>query len=1116
MAHRRHGEALAYLKSPPECGRDRVSWVQPSLLDGAIQACGLALQSSAHNQLYLLAEIERIELATPLPQAIWCYARVLNTDQENPSQWKLDVEVRNSEGAEIGAIRGVVLRRTSQAALARAAVADGAEPSNDFAYDIKWEIAPVGTCAASLLKPPNEFVPQIRDRFAALAQHHRLSLYDELLPALDQLSADFIVKALLELGFDASPGRAFDAKAEALRLGIAARHGKLFRRILEILVEESQLRNADDGRFQIVKLAAPTDPLCRCKMLASRFENCDAELQILARCGRELSRVLIGKQDPMELLFSGRSWSELRKLYVEAPFARAYNGALAEALQATITNLPAETHLRVLEIGAGTGGTTEQLLPIFHKDRVEYTFTDVSPLFLERAARSFADYPFVRRAVLDIERDPLDQGFKAGQYDVIVAANVLHATANLPQALNHIRGVLAPGGLLFLIEGVARERWVDLTFGLTEGWWRFSDPLRTDYPLISRDAWRDLLQARGFVDVAEIPDRSLGLRATAQQVLMLARAPGARRRWTIVGDVAGVGRCLAERLRAGGDDVTLHDASAADEVAAIDGNLVYLGASVLADRAATEASVLGECSALACERPIQWLAKMSQSAKLGRAWLVTRGAQAVHGSMSPGARWQAPLWGVGRVFALEHPECWGGLVDLPPDASEGCTVGILLQEFAAIDGEDQTAWRNGERLAPRLTRSALTSERPARLRSDGIYLVTGGFGGLGLLVARWMAEAGAKTIALIGRRPQPDSDGVRAIAALGARVISLAGDVSDAAQMREVLKRLAEEDAPLRGIVHAAADFSSSLIGQVTHEELQRVLRPKIDGTVVLEELTRDQDLDFIVLFSSTTALLGASGFAAYAAANAFLDATADAAEQGGRRIVSINWGTWEAMRLASTKNQAFFRLSGLNPMPNERALDALARLLSGNAHRAAIADIDWNTLKPLHEARRSRPFLSRLGTSSRPAMVSPQRNEASDSDYLDRLSRVPAEMRQDAILEFVTKQIAAVLGLDASEPVPPDLGFFDMGMDSLMSVELKRRLEQGMGRMLPSTLTFNYPNVSALVAFLVDELGIAPAATEAAAASSVTPLGSTGDVLNELSERELEERLLARLEETR
>src|ERR1700730_1045997 len=106
VAHRRHGEALAYLESPPECGRDRVSWGHPSLLDGAIQACGLALQSSAHNQLYLLAEIERIELATPLPQAIWCYARVLNTDQENPSQWKLDLEVRNSEGAEIGAIRG--------------------------------------------------------------------------------------------------------------------------------------------------------------------------------------------------------------------------------------------------------------------------------------------------------------------------------------------------------------------------------------------------------------------------------------------------------------------------------------------------------------------------------------------------------------------------------------------------------------------------------------------------------------------------------------------------------------------------------------------------------------------------------------------------------------------------------------------------------------------------------------------------------------------------------------------------------------------------------------------------------------------------------------------------
>jgi acyl transferase domain-containing protein/SAM-dependent methyltransferase/acyl carrier protein len=1110
---RRDGEALARLECPLECGSDQVSWAHPSLIDGAMMTCGLALPSSAHDHLYLLAEIERVELATPLPPALWCHAQVRKADQESPPGCEVDVVMRDSEGREVGTFRGVKLRRTSQAALAAAAVGSGTTAADDLAYEIKWETVPLSTSAASLLKPADEFVPEIRHRFARLAQRHGLSVYDTLLPELDQLSADFIVKALQEIGFDDSPGRPFDPSTEAVRLGIIERHGKLFGRMLEILIEEKQLRKIGDGSVEILKRLAPVDPSSRRNLLLSRFENCDAELRILGRCGGELGRVLVGKQDPLELLFSGSSEAELRKLYVEAPFARTYNGTLVEALQAAIADLPLEARLRVLEIGAGTGGTTTRLLPVLPKDRVEYTFTDVSPLFLERAATSFAQYHFVRRAVLDIEQDPLAQGFKAGQYDVVVAANVLHATADLPQTIEHIRSLLAPKGLLFLLEGVGRERWVDLTFGLTEGWWRFSDSLRTDYPLISRDAWRDLLQSQGFVDVAAIPDGGPDLRAAAQQALVLARAPGARRHWTIVGEVAGAGRDLAEQLRTGGDKVTLRDV--ADEAAAIDGNLVYLGASMLAERAITDASACSDCSALACERPMKWLAKMSQETGSGRAWLVTRGAQAAHGSMAPGARWQAPLWGVGRVFALEQPERWGGLVDLPPESEAGA-VEILLREFSAIDGEDQTAWRDGKRLAARLTRSAIAAKRPVRLRSDGTYLVTGGFGGLGLLVARWMAEAGAKTIALMGRRPQPDCDGVRALETLGVRVISLAGDVSDTASMREVLARLAAEAPPLRGIVHAAADFSTSLIGQSTREDVQRALLPKVDGTVVLEELTSGQDLDFIVLFSSTTALLGAAGFAAYAAANAFLDGAADTSDKRGGRVVSINWGTWQAMRLASAESQTSFRLSGLNPIPNDKALDALARVLAGRERRAVIADIDWSVLKPLHESRRSRPFLSLLGTESRLAKVVPQRKPASDPDLLDRLSRVPAEMRQDAMFEFVTKQVAAVLGLDASEPVPPDVGFFDMGMDSLMSVELKRRLEQGVGRRLPSTLTFNYPNVSVLAAFLVDALGIATAATEAEAGSSVTPLGSTGDALNELSEQELEERLLARLEETR
>jgi acyl carrier protein len=222
-------------------------------------------------------------------------------------------------------------------------------------------------------------------------------------------------------------------------------------------------------------------------------------------------------------------------------------------------------------------------------------------------------------------------------------------------------------------------------------------------------------------------------------------------------------------------------------------------------------------------------------------------------------------------------------------------------------------------------------------------------------------------------------------------------------------------------------------------------------------------------------------------------------------------------MRLASADRQRGFRESGLEPMPAAEALDALGRLLGGSDSQAVVARIDWSILKPLHETRRARPFLSRLG-----AVAAPARQEVpsgSSPVLAARLAAAPAGMRQELIVEFVRHEVAAVLGLDQSRPVPLDTGLFELGMDSLMSVELKRRLERGTGRSLPSTLTFNYPSVSALAGFLERELSTglpeAPAALSAAGTEPAA-LPSVGEDLGMLTDAELEARLLARLEQTR
>jgi acyl transferase domain-containing protein/NADP-dependent 3-hydroxy acid dehydrogenase YdfG/acyl carrier protein len=1191
-AHLAKGQALARVELEGALTQDAPTWAHPTLVDGALQSVGLAVPTSPDSSdVYLLTGIEKVALPNELPRSFWCHAVVRESDNTRPAEWLADVTLLESSGRPLGMLRGVCLRRAAREALQLSV--RPAQPQSF--YRLTWEEIPTPLRAAAFLVAPQAFESDVRDGFTRLAAEHGAAIYEDLLPELDRLSADHVIAALRQLGFEDHPGRVFEVSSEAARLGVRDRHARLFVRMLDMLVEDGLLRRRANGvgvTLEVSRVFPLSDPGARYDALLQRYGNVNGELLTLRRCASELAGVLNGTQDPLQLLFPGGSLTEARQLYVESPYARTYNSALATALRAAIAKLPADARLRVLEIGAGTGGTSTYVLPLLPAERVEYTFTDLSPLFLERGAEQFAAYPFVEYRLLDIERDPVSQGFERGRYDIVIAANVLHATADLTGAVAHARDLLASGGLLLLLEGVAPERWVDLTFGMTEGWWRFTDTrLRPAYPLIACETWAELLASLRFEGVAAVPGTgvpggSVPSRSGSQQALIIARAPVARRPWLLVGDVDGLGAALAKELRARGEPVMQVAAERVETQLAPDGELVYLGALELATRAnyngaaptadasgaaaTADADAAGECTRRACELPLAWLGKVVRSNTGPRVWLVTRGAQAVDSAVLSGARWQAPLWGVGRVFALEQPGKWGGLVDLPLEGTGDKLADMLLSSIDARDSEDQVAWRGGKRFAARLVpaeelgreQTGASTGAGLTFRADGTYLITGGFGGLGWLVARWMVQEGARHVALLGRNPVTNAEILREIEALGGRVIPLAGDVADAVVMKGHLDRLAADAPPLRGVVHAAAAFSVAPIGELDPTTVREMLRPKIAGTVLLERLTRSLELDFFVLFSSTTALLGASGMAHYAAANAFLDATAIALNTSGRRTLSVNWGTWEAMRLASADSQRSYREGGLNPMAASDALHALEQLLRGNAAQAVVADIDWSVLKALHESRRVRPLLAHLGNeedfssasggladsayghgrasgrggvsgrqgASGGAGASDRRGAAgpggasgspgspSGPTLLERLAQAPATQRRELLTDFVRAEAAAVLGTGSETEVAPDVGLFEMGMDSLMSVELRRRLERGAARKLPSTLTFNYPNVGALAGFLERELApsLAQGAGVAAAAAQPATTVPPTDNLDELSDEELEKRLLARLSETR
>ena len=645
------------------------------------------------------------------------------------------------------------------------------------------------------------------------------------------------------------------------------------------------------------------------------------------------------------MLFDESAFEHVRAHYAESPFSRTFNETLAGLLQraaASVGNRP----LRILEIGAGTGGTTRYLLPVDRRRR-RLHFTDISPLFLAQAKDQFKSYPRLRVALLDIERNPADQGFEAAAYDIVIASNVVHATADIKKSMQHIGDLLAPSGLFFAIEGLTPETWVNITFGLSEGWWRFTDVARRPSgPLLDAAGWRRLLPEVGFSDIVLVPNNRSDDGAS-RQAIITAAWPGKRRRWVVLSDGGDLARSLAPALEASGDAVEIIELGewrAAASLAGHDQATTVVagrdrrqrwppGRDHLSWRSRRQASTLASPPDLASREAFVIL-QAAADPQTARIWFVTRGAQDVLGPEDVIAPEQAGLWGLGRTFSLEHPARWGGVVDLDPATSTSDAVVAVLE--ATRDGrEDQSAWRDGARYVPRLAAAAAPAPRAYPLRSDASYLITGGLGGLGLVVAEWMASRGARHLVLVSRTPVPPPEEwarhryderivtLTRLRDAGVIVDTVAADVSDEVAMTNVMARFGKECPPLGGVVHAAVTPTAAALTEMPPGMFESTFLTKVSSYLLIERLSASQPIAFFVVFSTTTALLGSSGLAHYAAANAVLDALACRRRAEGKPALSVNWGLWDTINVDPKDRERIIR-GGLRPMPTAVGLAAL------------------------------------------------------------------------------------------------------------------------------------------------------------------------------------------------
>ena len=528
--------------------------------------------------------------------------------------------------------------------------------------------------------------------------------------------------------------------------------------------------------------------------------------------------------------------------------------------------------------------------------------------------------------------------------------------------------------------------------------------------------------------------------------------------WLVIDDARGTGDKIRQTLQQRGESCVLVSKDTSMQSLSVD---TYRGVIDLSSLDVADSDIDGGLNA--CKNTLELVQALArQGGEPPALWIVTRGAQAVTAdSQCPGFA-QAGVLGLARTIAIELPDLRCTTVDLDPSDD----VSPLVDELLLSDGEDRVVFRGSDRYVPRLESYTPSVHTHApELRSDATYLITGGLGGIGLRMARWLADQGAKSLVLLGRSaPSAHArEGVDAIRASGVEVAIYPVNVAHREELAAVLDTITRSMPPLRGIIHAAGTLDDGVLVQQTWDRFVKVLAPKIQGTWNLHTLTSGIALDFFVLCSSVSSVFGSPGQGAYAAGNAFLDALAAQRHATGLAGLSINWGAWAEVGMAARVEEQGQRrvLGAVRPMSPAACLTCLEQALSLPDAEVIVVDADWSAW--------TGPAPSLLRNVIRSSPPTPKPSDVPKTPSIVRhLESVPDASRHSVVVGFIAQEARRVLGLGDTFPIDERQPLLKLGLDSLMAVELRNRLAAALERPLPATLLFDYPSPAVLADFLL------------------------------------------------
>ncbi|MFN6559097.1 MAG: beta-ketoacyl synthase N-terminal-like domain-containing protein [Nostoc sp. ChiSLP01] len=972
---------------------------------------------------------------------------------------------------------------------------------------------------------------------------------------LDRLCIAYINLTTAYLGAFSNPTKKYSLEELFDQCQIIPSYRELFSRWLEILVEQGQLHE-EQGLFTNF-LSISTDFVNELLVeVRTKWTDTPQQIDLLQLYGENMVALLTGKKEPLEfhvstLLKSGEFSVQ------QLPENNYYNSIMRVCLEQVSKALPPQVNLRILELGAGTGTGTAELLPILPSEKTNYTFTDVGGFFLNAAKKKFSDYPFIEYQLLDLERSLQEQGYSSHSFDVIVAFQVLHVARNIGETLDRIRSLLTPGGLLLFWETTQPRLEFEFIDALLMN---PIEDLESDRnmcnPFLSKEQWQQQLKSHGFVEVrafsefAPFTDHIIVAQATTQTT---PKAPAAftalleadkthevsfgkksniadwfyipswkrslppqsngqvkqAERWLIFVDEYGLGAQIVQRLELQGHDViTVRIGEQFSESSKEDlGRRTYTidpqqrdDYNTLLQELHTQDFVLNRIIHLwSITQPeladfntaqgfqsllflTQALRKQNFTDELQLA-VISNNMQAVTG-MENLCPEKATLLGLVKVIPQEYSNIKCRSIDIiipsPGNWQEEKFANQLLTELKTNSSDSVIAYRGLERWVQTFESVQLDVNVPEtpKLKEKGVYLITGGIEGIGLVVAEHLAKTLQAKLLILEAEDFPnreewehwlvthdeqDNISCRILKAqelqkLGAEVLIKSVDVLNLAQMQSAIIQITEQFGQLNGVFHTAKiplEKLFSPIAEIDPKEYEQQFQQKRQKLLILEKILEFQKLDFCLLMSSLTSVLGGLGSGGYSADSLSMDAFAYQHNQKNPvPWMSINWDAWQF----ATNNKQIFTSTSLAEfaIQPQEGINALERiLLWSQYHQIVVSTGNLQSridqlikLKSLQE-KSTNQQVNLSSRHSRPNLKNAYGAPSNDVEH--KLADIFQEL----------------LGI---EPIGIHDNFFALGGDSLTGTVLISQVRKHFQVELPVRSLFEAPTVDEL-ALVIEEI---------------------------------------------